>query len=460
MHRTTLFLFLALILGFNAPALAAPAGKTQKIRELTLPNGLTVHEYTLANGLQLLLVPDASAPVFSFQVWFKVGSADEKMDPRLKRTGLAHLFEHMMFRGTPRYGDQKFDNALSAAGAADNNATTWLDRTNYYESLPKERLELVFDLESDRMANLALDEKLFKTELGAVFGELKMNKDKPTRVASNILWDTAFDVHPYKYTTMGTPDELNSFTVDDAKYFYKTYYAPNNATVIIVGDINVAKAVKLAEKFYGKYKSQQIPRPDAPVEPEQTKEREKRETHPLATNEIMLLAYKSPQLGHPDIAALELISAILAYGDGSLLEKSLVQTGLVAQTTAGANLLRNPSLFTLSNQLVNGVEVKKVRRIIEENIEKLTKGEISQQEIDRARNQYLLAQYNQISGNSELGDFLGESLVSSGDYRTGFNILTDIKKVTVADIQRVSSIYLKRERSTLVVLSPGKEKGN
>lgn len=430
--------------------------KPTLVAKKELPNKLTVHEYRLSNGMQLLLVPDKSAPVFSFQVWFRVGSADEKLVPKLKRTGLAHLFEHMMFRGTTKYPDGKFDAAITAAGAAENNATTWLDRTNYFESLPKERLELVFDVESDRMVNLALDEKLFSTERGAVFGELKMNKDKPAREANNLLWDTAFDVHPYKYTTMGTPEELDSFTVEEAKYFYKTFYAPNNATLILVGDFKIDKALKLAQKYYGPLAAQEIPRVEAPVEPEQTKARYRKAKHPIATTDIMLLGYKAPDMNNPDIAALEVAGAVLAYGDGSLLEKALVQKGLVSSTYTSVYHLKYPSLFVFGNQLVKGQDTDDIREIIEEKISYLQSGKLTQQELDRGRNQFLLNAYNELGGNTEIGDYLGEALVSSGDYMRGFGILQDAKKVTLADVQRVAQKYFKADRSTEVILSPEK----
>lgn len=449
------WIFLAIALLFAATQAQA---KTDKVREVKLPNGLTVHEYKMHNGMQLLLVPDHSAPVFTYQVWFKVGSATEKLDPKLNRTGLAHLFEHMMFRGTKKVPDQVFSSRLSAAGSTGDNATTWLDRTNYFESLPKERLELVFDLESDRMVNLALDDKLFKTELGAVFGELKMNEDKPMRVAYRNLWDLAFDKHPYKWTTIGSPEELNSFKVEDAQYFYKTYYAPNNATLILVGDFAVDKALKLAEKYYGKIPSQQIPSYAPPEEPKQEKARKREATHPLLTSDIVLLGYKSPNINHPDTAALEVLAAVLAYGSSSILEQNLVEKGISSTCFATAYKLRYPGLFVIGTQLAKGKSAGDALKVIREAVKRIQAGEVKEEELQLAKNQFLLYSYGELVNQGTLGESLGDALVSADDYQRGFEILEQVKKVSLADLKRVADTYLQENSSSLLTLSPAKGK--
>lgn len=431
--------------------------KTEKVRTTKLPNGLQVQEYRMDNGMQILLVEDHSAPVFTYQVWFKVGSATEKMDPKLERTGLAHLFEHMMFRGTPTVPDGQFDKKLSAAGGTGMNASTWLDRTNYYESLPKEKLELIFQLESDRMANLVIDEKLFKTELGAVFGEQKMRRDKPGSVASEELWNLAFEKHPYKYSTMGTTEELNSFTVEEANYFYKTYYAPNNATLILVGDVDPGKALKLAEKYYGKYKAQEIPAREPPVEPKQTAARKKEVRHPLATSDLLAWGYHIQNSRSADMAALNILGSLLTTGNGSILEQELVQEGLANGVSAGPYSLRYPSMFLINVNMTQGKSADKAMKVVKATLERVEKGEVSAAELERARNQYLLNAYGELGSPSTIGTFLGEALVSSDDYLNEFVILEATKKVTVADLQRVVTTYLTEENSSLIHLKPGAE---
>lgn len=444
----------ALAMAFSAPSWA----KTEKIGETALPNGLKVHEYRLHNGLQILLVPDHSAPVVTFQAWFKIGSAGEKMDPQLKRTGLAHLFEHMMFRGTPKNPDQVFDNKLSAAGAVGMNATTWIDRTNYFESVPKERLELVFDLESDRMVNLAINEKLFKTELGAVFGELKLRDDRPGSVAYEKLWKLAFTAHPYKYETIGTPDELNSFTVKDANHFYKTYYAPNNAALILLGDFTVARALALTEKYYGKMKSQVLPTHEFPVEPEQTSARTQTFPHPLAVSDVLMWGFKIPDMRHRDIAALDVAASILAYGNGSWLEQELVQEGIVSSVSASPSKTRYPSLFIFSIQMAPGKSSDSALKIVRSALTRLSDGKVSAEELERAKNQYLLYSYGELLSLNNIGRTLGEALTASDNFLRDFEILEEVKKVTVEDLQRVTKTYLTENRSSLLTVTPGKGK--
>ena len=435
-------------------ALTLSAQAAEKVRTAKLPNGLTVHEYKLKNGLQILLVPDRAAPVFSIQSWFRVGSASEKLDPKLKRTGLAHFFEHMMFRGTKKHKDGEFDHIISAAGAVGNNATTWYDRTNYFESLPKEQLDLILGLESDRMVNLVLNKKLFDTERGAVIGELKMGKDKPGRVANDYLWDLALDVHPYKYTVIGTEEELMSFTVEDGQYFYKTYYSPNNATLIILGDIEIKNALSLIEKHYGDIPAQKIPDRITPKEPEQKEARRKEATHPLATSELFLLGFKSPELSNKDFAAIEAIAAVLGYGESSPLEQSLVAKGFASRVGIYPYKLKDPGLFIINVDVAPGKSASEVEKIVNEAVANIRAGKITEQDLERGRNQYLLAQYSELKNLSNIGDFMGESLMSSNNYLRSFEVLEELKRLTVDDLKRVATKYLTPQRSSVVIVRP------
>ncbi len=456
MLKRFLALSLALALALPlTPATAAPKKGTEKIAETKLPNGLVVHEYRMHNGMQLLFVPDHSAPVFTYQVWFKVGSASEKLDPKLQKTGLAHFFEHMMFRGTKKVGEGQFDAKLSAAGSVGLNASTWLDRTNYFESLPKEKLELAFDLESDRMVNLMINEKAFKNELGAVLGELKMRKDKPGSVAYENVWNLAFEKHPYRYSVIGTEEELNSFTVADAMYFYKMYYAPNNASLILIGDFDIKKAISLAEKYYGKFSPKELPSPEVPIEPLQTEARKRELTHPLANSNFLYWGYKIPDGKSLDIAALEVIGAMLSTGDGSILERELVQTGNASSIGAGPGRHRYPGLFFVTIEMAQGKDDKAAHKSLENALERFRNGEVTDTEIERARNQYLLGSYNELLNASSIGRNLGESLTTTDNYLREFQMIEELKKVTKEDIKRVANAYLVEKNSNLVRVTPG-----
>jgi zinc protease len=435
------------------------AAAAEKITDTKLPNGLVVHEYKLKNGMQLLLVPDHQAPVFTYQVWFKVGSATEKLDPRLHRTGLAHFFEHMMFRGTKKVGEGQFDVKLSSAGAVGENASTWYDRTNYFESLPKEKLELAFQLESDRMTNLNIDEKGFKNELGAVIGELKMRQDKPASVASEAVWDLAYDKSPYKWTVIGTVDELHSFTVADANYYYHTYYAPNDAALVLIGDFDIDKALALAEKYYGKIPPKELPTPSVPDEAEQTAKREKTMTHPLANANFLALAYRIPNGKHPDMAALELIGAVLTSGDGSILEQQLVQTGVASHVGAGPYRTRYPGLFMTTIQMAPGKDDSIATKALEKALEHIRSGDVTDAELERAKNQYLLSAYNELLDGGAIGRNLGESLVVTDNYLREFQLLDELKKLNAKDLARVAKTYLVDNRLSVLRMTPAAGKG-
>jgi predicted Zn-dependent peptidase len=246
--------------------------------------------------------------------------------------------------------------------------------------------------------------------------------------------------------------------VADANYFYKTYYAPNNAALILIGDFSVANAIRLAEKYYGKIPAQKLPEHMVPVEPEQTKARKGEVKHPLANSEIGMLGYKIPNMLSNDIPALETAAAILAYGDGSWLEQELKQEGIVSQVTASTYKTRYPSLFVVSLQMAPGKATGQAVSVVENALERLRDGKVTAAELERAKNQYLLYSYGELLEQGNIGRTLGEALVSSDDYLRDFDILEQVKKVKVEDIQRVVKAYLTKERSSLLIVSPEKGK--
>jgi zinc protease len=425
----------------------------QQVRNASLPNGLPVTQYKLSNGLQLYVVENHSSPVFTFQTWFDVGSAQEKLDPRLQRTGLAHLFEHMMFRGTLNHGDGEFDRILTINGVDDENATTWLDRTNYYESLPSDRLELVMQLESDRMANLVVDQNLLDTERGAVLGEYRMGLDDPDSVAYDKLYGTAFIKHPYHYTTIGTEQEINSFTASEAQYFYRTYYAPNNAVILIAGDIKPSDAVTLAAQYYGSLPSQPIPTAQAPAEPAQTIERTVEFTHAQLVEPKLLLGYHTPEARHPDQAALMVAESLLAEGEGALLRDTWVNAGLASTLYGSVNQLKDPGLFILGADLQESHTPLELLGALDRVLGQAAQS-VTAPQLDRAKNQLLLSMYRQWENNGDLTSFMGEFIASAGDPLYAFDLASAVDHVTVADVQRVIGKYLTAANRTVVIGHP------
>jgi zinc protease len=233
-----------------------PASFSQSIR-------FPVEKFKLANGLTVLLNEDHSAPIISYHTWFRVGSKNEEVG----YTGIAHLFEHMMFKGAKRYTGEQFDRVLQANGGV-NNAFTTHDYTGYYETLPGSKLELVADIEADRMENLQITPENLTSERDVVKEERRFRVDNnPGGVLREALYGTAFKVHPYRWPVIGYMEDISRIDVAKANEFYRTYYAPNNAVLVISGDFDKAEAKRIVEKYYGAIKSQEIPQRPRPPEP-------------------------------------------------------------------------------------------------------------------------------------------------------------------------------------------------
>lgn len=424
----------------------------EKVAEKTLFNGEQVKEFKFDNGLRLLFVPRHQAKVLSYQVWFDVGSVDEKMDPKLKKTGLAHLFEHMMFRGSEKFPDGKFDELTSRMGADRQNATTFFYRTNYFENVPSNKLEAIMELEADRMSHLKLTKDLLEKEKGAVVGEYNRHRDTPSGMAFDELLSLAFEVSPFRYTVLGTEEEIKGFTLEEAQYFYKTFYAPNNATLIIIGDAEEGQLLKLVQKYYGGMKSQQIPKATLPEEPAQKKERRIVKKHPQATSEIVLVAYKVPSIENPDNIPLNLIGAHLSSGMEARLRKALVDKGIAVR--AYATVANRPDFFEFYIQLAEKQTSEKAITVIDAEISALQKKAISKDAFERALNQELLSLYNSVSDNSSLANLMGEYLMLSGDYLKWEEIVQGYKKLTPADLQRVAKKYFVKSQRSIVIIRP------
>ncbi|NBX75819.1 MAG: insulinase family protein [Proteobacteria bacterium] len=424
----------------------------EKVAEKKLFNGEVVKEFKFQNGLKLLLVSRHQAPVLTYQVWFDVGSLNEKMDQKLNRTGLAHLFEHMMFRGTKKYPDGKFDELTSRLGSDKQNATTYYYRTNYFESVPSYQLEKIMELESDRMANLILDGELLEKEKGAVVGEFRRAMDNPSRLAWDELMRLVYTESPFRFTVLGTEEEIKGFSLEDAQYFYKTFYAPNNCTIIVVGDAKEENLLPLVEKYYGSMKPQEIPKLTLKEEPPQTKERKWEGKHAQATSEILLMAYRIPPVTELDIIPLSLISSHLSNGMESRLRKALVDTGIAVGASAGIS--NRPDLFEVSVSLSEKHSAEEAIRIIDREVALLHQSKISKNDFERALNQELLSVYGSIGNNNALANLFGEYLMISGNYLRGLEVLEGYKKLDSGDLQKIAKKYFKKENRSIVIVRP------
>src|SRR5579872_2182269 len=303
--------------------------------------GETLRRWKLGNGLTVLLLVDATAPVVAYHTWFNVGSRHE----RPGKTGLAHLFEHLMFGETENLKAGLFDHKLEESGA-ETNAATWVDWTYYHELLPADRVKLAVRLEAERMQRLVLREPQVASEKEVVANERRYRvEDDVEGLANELLYKTAFEKHPYRWPTIGWMQDIQGFTPEDCTAFYRTYYAPNNATIVAVGDFRERDLLLSIRDAYGGIATQPIPPEDVVPEPPQTQER-KIELSKPAASERLLVAFKGPALGDADHAALTLLSEVLFGGRSSRLYRSLVvERELAIDVRGWVSTFRDPGLF-------------------------------------------------------------------------------------------------------------------
>jgi predicted Zn-dependent peptidase len=408
-----------------------------------------VEKYELKNGLTVLLHPDNSIPSVSIQQWFKVGSKDEVPG----RTGLAHFFEHMMFKGTKKYDKDTWGKFLNGKGA-EVNAFTSNDYTGYYINLPAENLELALDIESDRMRNLALAEKEVKSEREVVKEERRMRyEDNIEGGIREKMMGIMFSKLPYRWLPIGSMDDLNAASMDDLHAFYKTYYSPNNAVLVIAGAIDIEKTKALVDKYYSKLPREEIKRPVITPEPEQTKEtRDVIEREAQAPT--VAVGYRLPDLRHHDHYALDLLSILLGQGQSSRLYKSLVYKKEMALSTYAASWGQTlAGQFTIFASLKPKVSPDNMLALMEREVKELRDKKVSQKELDKARNLFFKDYVDGLKKVSGRARMLANYETLLGDYSRIFSDLKEYQKVTTEDIQRVAKTYLKpTARNTVIVL--------
>ncbi|RYZ67376.1 MAG: insulinase family protein [Proteobacteria bacterium] len=331
MNMTFRLIALAACLAFSACATSSKSTPSVA-REEVLPflGGQKVHRYEFKNGLRLLVLQDKTSPTIAYQTWFRVGSRDEDV----KYTGLAHLFEHLMFKATKTMKDGEFDHILEAAGGEGMNASTSRDYTDYVQELPKDQLDLLARMESDRMVNLVVDDQQFKTEREVVQNERRYrNENSPDGLMYQEIYERAYSTHPYRWPVIGYEEDLNRMTAKDAAAFYKKHYAPNSATIVIVGDVEPAKALETVVKYYSGIPSVELKPNVRKAEPEQKATITKRMKLNTQVEKLMI-GFKAPGFSHPDVPALMLVRSALANGKSSRLYKALVETGVASSVAA------------------------------------------------------------------------------------------------------------------------------
>jgi len=398
------------------------------------------------NGLRVLLLQQNGAPVATSMVTYHVGSRNE----RTGHTGATHMLEHLMFKGTERYHKRKGTSifeTLQRVGAK-VNASTWLDRTNYYEMLPTEHLPLALDIEADRMRGALLDPNDVASERTVILNERDRNQNDPVSRLFDEVWAAAFTAHPYHHPTIGWKSDIQSITVDGLREYYDTFYWPNNATVSIVGQFDRSEALAEVGDHFGQHDAASHDIPQVTTEePEQTGKRRVTVKQDGQLGAV-LMAYKSPPAVEPDSDALDVLARILASGKGSRLFRRCTDQGLTSDVFGINFRLRDPGLFSVFGYLAPDTDHETVEHAIEEEIENVKTEGVTQEELDRARSQLRAQIAFDRDGPMKVASQLNEA-IAAGDWKLYTQYLDRLENITVDDVQRVAQTYLDADTSTV-----------
>jgi zinc protease len=406
---------------------------------------------TLPNGLTVILSEDHSTPIVHVQLWYHVGSKNEKPG----RTGFAHLFEHLMFKGSKNVRPEEHTSLISSVGGL-SNAYTEEDATVFWETLPSHYLPLALWLEADRMATLRIDRDTFGSEREVVKEERRMRIDnQPYGRLSEILYDQAFTTHPYKHPTIGSMFDLEAASVDDVRDFYQTYYVPENATLVIVGDFDLALAKQYVTQYLGRVPKALKPVPrDIPKEPPQTGERRVTLQQPWPLPAVVV-AHHITFDGHPDSYPLHIAAKVLADGQSSRIYRKLVYETQIAVAAFGqASLIEDPNLFYCVALVQPGHTPEEAANALIAELDKLKSEPISDHELQRAKNQFARDYIFGRESNQEKALHLGHAAVIHGDVTTADGEFDIFQSLTTADVQRVAKTYFNVENRLVLTLLP------
>lgn len=412
-----------------------------------------IQEYKLPNGLKVLLVENHAAPVVSVNIVYRVGSRNEAVG----YTGSTHFLEHMLFKGTPTFNKEKgtqIASTLQAQGAR-FNATTWLDRTNYFETLPSNQLDLALHLESDRMRNAFISDSDRQSEMTVVRNELERGENNPGRVMWQTLFTQAFKAHPYRVPTIGWNSDVEGVPTERLRKFYEDFYYPNNATLIVVGDIQPQAALAQISKYFGPIKPSPKPIPEVYTqEPPQQGER-RFEIHRPGQLGMVNMGYHIPPMEHVDSAAFDVLDVLMSGGVSSRLYQGLVEKQLAVSTSSWAAQLRDPGLFTVTAELTSGTDHATAEKAMTEVVESFKTKAPTAADLERAKKQILADFAFRGHGTHELASELSE-YEASADWRYRVSYPERIKAVTAADIQRIANTYFQKSNRTVGYFVPQK----
>jgi zinc protease len=420
-------------------------------RAATRPTRLEYTTTTLGNGMQVVLLEDHSTPIVHAEIWYHVGSKNEKPG----RTGFAHLFEHMMFKGSKNVEPEGHPSWISSIGGQ-SNAYTTEDATVFWETVPAQYLPLVLWLEADRLATLRIEEDVFKTEREVVKEERRMRIDnQPYGRLNELIYDQAFTVHPYKHPTIGSMKDLEAASISDVRDFFRTFYVPNNATLVLVGDFNPKEAQDLVAKYLGRVPKSDRPVPrDIPKEPPQTKERRVRveESWPLPA---VVVAHHITFDGDPDSYPLHIASKVLSDGQSSRIYRKLVYEKQIALAAfGGGNIIEDPNLFYSVAIVQPGHTTDEAINALIAELDQLRNEPITPAELQQAKNQFARDYIFSRESNKDKAMQLGHAAVIHNDIKTADGEFDIFMNITQADVQRVARKYFTSENRLVMTIMP------
>ena len=420
--------------------------------------GSDIRTHTLKNGMKILVQEDHSIPNVALYIFYRVGSRNER--PGI--TGISHFFEHMMFNGAKKYGPGEFDRSMEANGGS-NNAYTSENVTVYQDWFPRSALELIFDLEADRIEHLSFDPEIVESERGVIASERRNGVDANNYgMLAEQLSAAAFTAHPYQWPVVGWMSDIEAWTLDDLKNHFKMGYSPSNATMVVSGDVTFDEVVALAQKYIEPIPSNPPPPKVMTREPEQLGER-RVVVRKFAQLPILMMAYHVPETAHADYYALQALETVLFSGQSSRMYKRLVDRDQLALSVGGGgDWSFDPSVFTITAQPKAGVDPAAVEKAVYEELEKVKAESVTDEELEKAKNILLSGFYRNIKTISGRSNAIGTYEVFFGDYRKLFTAADDFAKVTKADVQRVAKQYFGERNRTVATLvpdaAPGAEK--
>ncbi len=427
--------------------------KLQQLDPAAWQPEIKMEKFTLDNGLTLLVLPDHFLPIVSLQVHYRVGSRHEL--PGI--TGISHLFEHLMFRGTKTLGPEEFSRILQAKGG-EINAFTTRDNTSYFENLPAEHLELGLRLEADRLINLKLDDDSFLPELQVVISERKLRSvDSPFGLVEEQLFAAAYTQHPYQWPVIGWDQDLKRMTLDDCLQYYRSHYHPGNMTIVIAGDVQPEAARDLVAKYFG-----DIPNPGAPDAPEVKEPPQRGERRAVLKKvsqvEALFAGFHAVGMDHPDLYPLNLLSLILAGGKSSRFYQEFVRPGAAVDVEAAMAAPpfagQDPDLLVIAAVAAPGRPLTELEEALWAAVNRLVQEGVTPEELARAKKLMRAQAARSLANNFFRGLLVGLFHLKTGDAGRVNRLLQFYEQVTLEDITRVARQYLREDNRTVVVLQP------